>query len=240
MLTLFIRTIIIYIFMFAIMRLMGKRQLSDMQPFDLVVTLLIANLASAPLADPAVPLLYGVVTIIALFVLQRLVSHISLKSEKMRRLICGSPLVVIAKGVVREDVMRSANYTLNDLSEQLRDKDVFSISKVEYAILETNGSLSVLLKPQFQQPTVEDMSLSAKKASPALLIVTDGKLHRDALQAAGLEEKGFSRILSGMGISSAKDVLFASLDGEGMLQVQRKQKKNMDPECYFYDMDRSK
>lgn len=226
--------------MFAIMRLMGKRQLSDMQPFDLVVTLLIANLASSPLSDPAVPLLYGMVTIIALFALQRLVSHLSLKSEKFRSLICGSPLVVVAKGIVREDVMRSANYTLNDLSEQLRDKDVFSFSKVEYAILETNGSLSVLLKPQFQQPTIEDMGLAEKKAAPALLIITDGNLHSDALQAAGFEIKGFLNILSGMGISSVKEVLFASLDSEGMLQVQEKQKKHKEPKCYYYNVEAKK
>ncbi len=242
MLTLFVRTIIIYIFMFAIMRLMGKRQLSDMQPFDLVVTLLIANLASAPLSDPAVPLLYGVVTILALFVMQRLVSHLSLKSEKMRKVICGSPLVVIAKGIVREDVMRSANYTLNDLSEQLRDKDVFAFSKVEYAILETNGSLSVLLKSQFQQPTIEDMSLETSKARPALLIITDGKLHRDALEAAGLEERWLSGILSGMGFGSVGEVLFASLDGEGMLHVQGKQdrKKKTEPKCFFYQLEGTK
>ena len=110
MLTLFIRSIIIYIFMFAVIRLMGKRQLSDMQPFDLVVTLLIANLASVPTSDPSVPLVYGVVTILGLFIMQRLVAFISLKSEKMRKIICGDPLVVISKGLVREDVMKAANY----------------------------------------------------------------------------------------------------------------------------------
>ena len=167
--------------MFAVIRLMGKRQLSDMQPFDLVVTLLIANLASVPTSDPSVPLVYGVVTILGLFIMQRLVAFISLKSEKMRKIICGDPLVVISKGLVREDVMKAANYTLNDLAEQLRDKDVFSFSNVEYAILETNGSLSVLLKSQYQTPTMESLNLPLEKARPALLIVTDGKLHRDAL-----------------------------------------------------------
>lgn len=240
MLTLFIRTIIIYLFMFVIMRLMGKRQLSDMQPFDLVVTLLIANLASVPVSDPAVPLAYGVVTILGLFIMQRLVSHISLKSEKIRTVICGSPLVVIAKGVLREDVMRAANFTLNDLSEQLRDKGVFSFSDVEYAILETNGSLSVLLKPQNQPPTMESLNLPTDKARPALLLITDGKLHRDALGAAGIEEKYLSGILSGMGFSGCRDVLFASLDGSGMLHVQGKQRKNAEPEARFFKVNGGK
>lgn len=120
MLTLFIRTLLVYIFMFVVLRLMGKRQLSDMQPFDLAITLLIANLAALPMSDPAIPLLYGVVPIIAMFALHRLISFMSLKSEKLRKLVCGSPLVMISGGVVREDAMRAANYSLFDLAEQLR------------------------------------------------------------------------------------------------------------------------
>lgn len=237
MLTLFIRSIIIYIFMFAVIRLMGKRQLSDMQPFDLVVTLLIANLASVPTSDPSVPLVYGVVTILGLFIMQRLVAFISLKSEKMRKIICGDPLVVISKGLVREDVMKAANYTLNDLAEQLRDKDVFSFSNVEYAILETNGSLSVLLKSQYQTPTMESLNLPLEKARPALLIVTDGKLHRDALQRSGLDEVGFKRIIAGMGFPNIKEILFASLDGSGLLHVQAKLKRNKKTEFAFYKVE---
>ena len=118
MLTLFIRTLLVYIFMFVVLRLMGKRQLSDMQPFDLAITLLIANLAALPMSDPAIPLLYGVVPIIAMFALHRLISFMSLKSEKLRKLVCGSPLVMISGGVVREDAMRAANYSLFDLAEQ--------------------------------------------------------------------------------------------------------------------------
>ena len=135
--TLFIRTLIVYTLMFAVLRLMGKRQINEMQPFDLAVTLLIANLASIPMSEPAVPLFYGLVPIIGLFIVQRLVAHASLKSERIRRLVCGSPLTVIENGTVREDVMRSASYSLSDLTEQLRLKDVFSLSEVEYAILET-------------------------------------------------------------------------------------------------------
>ena len=167
MLTLFIRTLLVYIFMFVVLRLMGKRQLSDMQPFDLAITLLIANLAALPMSDPAIPLLYGVVPIIAMFALHRLISFMSLKSEKLRKLVCGSPLVMISGGVVREDAMRAANYSLFDLAEQLRMKDVFSISQVEYAILETDGGLSVLMKGPFQNPTNEGQKLESEKAMPS-------------------------------------------------------------------------
>lgn len=203
---------------------MGKRQLADMQPFDLAVTLLIADLAAVPVSDPSVPLLYGIIPIIGMFILQRLVSYAVLKSEGMRKLVCGNPLVIISGGLVREDVMHAANYTLNDLSEQLRVKNVFSFSKVEYAILETNGSLSVLLKGPFQQPTNEGLKLESECARPALLLITDGHLHLDVLEAVGLEEKGFMNILRGMGYKSVKECLFASLDADGMLQVQDKQR----------------
>lgn len=237
MLTLFIRTLILYLAMFVVMRLMGKRQLSDMQPFDLAVTLLIANLASEPVSDPSIPLLYGIIPIIALFILQRIVSFSSLKSEGIRRLICGNPLVIISNGMVREDVMRAANYTLNDLSEQLRIKDIFSFSQVEYAILETNGSLSVLPKGPFQQPTNEMLKLESDYARPALLLITDGKVHSDAVSAAGLDENGLMNILRGMGYNSFKQCLFASLDSTGMLQVQDKQRSSKKVNTHYYKLE---
>ena len=224
MLTLFIRTLLVYIFMFVVLRLMGKRQLSDMQPFDLAITLLIANLAALPMSDPAIPLLYGVVPIIAMFALHRLISFMSLKSEKLRKLVCGSPLVMISGGVVREDAMRAANYSLFDLAEQLRMKDVFSISQVEHAILETDGGLSVLLKGPFQTPTNEGLKLESEKAMPALLLICDGQVHPEAVRAAGLDEKGFYTLLKRFGIDRAEDCLFMSVDSGGIVHVQQKQK----------------
>lgn len=211
MLTLFIRTLLVYIFMFVVLRLMGKRQLSDMQPFDLAITLLIANLAALPMSDPAIPLLYGVVPIIAMFALHRLISFMSLKSEKLRKLVCGSPLVMISGGVVREDAMRAANYSLFDLAEQLRMKDVFSISQVEYAILETDGGLSVLLKGPFQTPTNEGLKLESEKAMPALLLICDGQVHPEAVRAAGLDEKGFYALLKRFGIDRPRTAFLCPL-----------------------------
>ncbi|MBQ7060573.1 MAG: DUF421 domain-containing protein, partial [Clostridia bacterium] len=109
--TLLVRTLVIYLLTFAVLRLMGKRQISDMQPFDLTVTLLIANLASLPMGDPGAPLLYGVIPILTLFILHRFVAWSSLKSEGLRRFVCGNPLIVIRKGVVQENVMRAASYS---------------------------------------------------------------------------------------------------------------------------------
>lgn len=227
--TLFVRAIIIYSMMFTVLRLMGKRQISDMQPFDLTNTLLIANLASLPMADPSIPLLHGVIPIIALFVVHLLVSKLSLASESVRTLVCGSPLIVIERGVLNEDVMRAANYNLTDLSEQLRLKDVFSISQVEYAILETNGSLSVLLAEQYQPATNEKLGVKTAAVRPDLLLVADGKPHKDALARAGIDEAKLEKELIKLGVDSVGDCLYASLDDRGTLHAQAKLKKTSKP-----------
>lgn len=228
MLTLFIRTLIVYFLMFAVLRLMGKRQISDMQPFDLAVTLLIANLASLPMADPAIPLLYGVIPILVLFLLHKTVARASLKSERIRRLVCGSPLVVIDNGVLCETVMRAANYNISDLVEQLRLKDVFSLSRVEYAILETNGSLSVVLKGEERPPSVGDLGLEPSEECIAELLIMDGKLHHRSLEKAGLSVDDLKKLLTKHGIEKVSDCFFALTDNDGMLRIQKKEKKGSD------------
>lgn len=237
--TLFIRTIVVYLLVFTVIRLMGKRQISDMQPFDLVITLLIADLAAVPISDAAIPLLYGVIPILALFILHRIVAYFALKSERIRSLVCGKPLVVIAKGQVMEDVMRAASYTLNDLIEQLRIKDVFSISQVEYAILETNGSLSVLMKSQFQQPTAGQLNVELVKAAPAYLLVMDGKMHDNALIEAGIDKRRLQKLLKDIGYRSEKDCLFVSMDSDGLLHIQGKQKANGSCKIDYVEVSKS-
>jgi Predicted membrane protein len=237
--TLFVRTLIVYLLMFAVLRLMGKRQINDMQPFDLAVTLLIANLASVPMGDPAVPLAYGVIPMLGMFIIHRLVSFASLKSEKLRKAVCGSPLVIISRGVVREDVMRAANYSLSDLTEQLRLKEIFSLASVEYAILETNGSLSVLLKGPFQTPTNEQLGLESEKAAPELMLVMDGKIHERELESVGLNARKLKEILKKMKIGTVKECFFASLDSSGMLHAQRRLGFGGSCEAHFMPIEKA-
>ncbi len=233
MFTLFIRTIVVYLLVFAVVRLMGKRQISDMQPFDLVITLLIADLASVPMSDSATPLLYGVIPILGLFILHRVVAHFALKSDRVRTLMCGKPLLIISQGIVVEDAMRAANYTLNDLTEQLRVKDVFSISKVEYAILETNGSLSVLLKGEHQQPDCKQLSLDAPSARPSVILVSDGRICDSALKDVGHTRDWLYTRLNRMGYRSERECLFVCLDDDGMLHAQDMQRPNKRAEAHF-------
>ncbi|MCR5610884.1 MAG: DUF421 domain-containing protein [Clostridiales bacterium] len=214
MFTLFIRTVIIYFTVFIVLRLMGKRQISDMQPFDLVITLLIADVASVPVSDSAIPLLYGIIPILCLFVLHRFLAHLSLKSNGIRTLVCGKPIIVIAKGVVQESALKAANYTLGDLTEQLRIKDVFSLSQVEYGILETNGSLSVL--PKAKQPEI-------RFVRPSALVLSDGKIMKKELNKMGYDERWLEGKLSALGIKSVKRCLFVFLEQDGMLHVQEKE-----------------
>ena len=142
MLTLFLRAVFLDLFVLLILRLTGKRQVSDLQPYDLLMTLIIADLASTAIADTDIPLLYSVVPILALYLVQQLLAKLSLKSSVLRRLICGTPQILILDGVLQEKVMRRTNYTVRDLLDSLRSKDIFSVDEVAYAILETNGTVS--------------------------------------------------------------------------------------------------
>ena len=221
MLILFIRSIFLYILVFAVIRLTGKRQLSDLQPFDLITTLLIADLASMPASDTGMPLAYGIVPILTLFLVQMGVAWLSMKWEGFRYVMCGRPLLMIAKGQVQENSLRDARYTLNDLMEQLRTAGTFSIADVEYAILETNGELSVLLKGPKQQVTYEAMSLEPPEAAPPFMVVQDGKVHKFALKQAGYDEKWLNSKLPAAGVKDAGQLLFAFVS-ENTLHMQVK------------------
>lgn len=221
MLILFARTAILYALIFLTIRLTGKRQISDLQPFDLIATLLVAELASEPAANTNVPLLYGVVPILTLFLLQRAVAYLALKSERARTAICGTPLILIRNGLLQLDAMRGARYTVNDLLEQLRSKDIFDFSDVSYAILETNGALSVLLKGEKQAPTCEALSLPPGTDKPPYVLILDGKLHPKALRQAGYEEGWLRTQLARLGDEKPDAYLFALLARDTLLVQTR-------------------
>lgn len=221
MVVLFARSALLYLIIFAVIRLSGKRQLSDLQPFDLVFTLLVADLAAGPAGDGSIPLLYGIVPILALFLIQQLFAYLSLKLEGFRHAVCGRPVILVAEGIVQEEAMRAARYTLNDLMEQLRVKDIFTLSEVEYAILETNGQLSVLQRAGSQPVSREDLGISAPRAELPCLLVQDGRLNRAALAQSGYDEAWLARRLKAAGIGSAEELLFALLAG-GELHLQGK------------------
>lgn len=220
MLILFLRACLLYLLVFAVLRLTGKRQVSDLQPFDLLITLMIADLASCAIADTNIPLVYSIVPIFALYLMQTFITYVCLKSASMRRVVCGNPVILVADGVLQEDSMRRSNYTIIDLMDQLRAKDVFDIGNVAYAILETNGSMSVLQRGEFQTPTLRDLGLPPEEAHLSHMLVLDGKLCMSTVRACGLTEAWVRDRLSGMGAGAVRNVFYLSLSPDGLLRAQ--------------------
>lgn len=155
MLNSFVRVSIIYVLVLVVMRLMGKREIGQMQPFELVIAIMIADLASVPMADTGIPIFNGIIPILTLLLFQLLISIINLKSVKLRAILCGKPRILIYRGRIDEKALQKEKITINELQERLRQTNIFSLGDVEYAILETNGQISVIQKQkeeiQFQK-----------------------------------------------------------------------------------------
>jgi len=162
MLIVLIRTLLLYAIVIVAMRLMGKRQIGQLQPFELVVTLLLSELAAIPMENPGIPLIYGLTPILTLLTAQVILSFISLKSERARSLICGTPNVLIENGKIMEHELQRLRYNLSDLLEQLRANNIPNVADVEFAILETSGQLSVVPKSQKRPVITEDLQLDTK------------------------------------------------------------------------------
>lgn len=194
MLTIISRAIILYFFVIVGLRLMGKRQIGEMQPGELVVTLLISEMAAIPLQDISQPVLLGVAAISTLVFLEVIVSMVVLKIPKLHRLISGSSRIIIKDGVLNQREMKNLRITISDLVELLRDRDVYDISTVAYAIMETNGSLNVLLKGTEQPATKKDVGKKSTDALP-LPIISDGVLMTDAMRELDLDKRDIDKII---------------------------------------------
>lgn len=224
MLVVFIRTLILYIIVIIAMRIMGKRQIGQLQPFELAVAIMISELASVPMQNTGIPLVNGIIPILTMLAAQILISFISLKSSKARDIICGNPSVLISGGKIIEQEFRRELYTLSDLLEQLRSKDIYNIADVEYAILETNGQLSVIPKASKKPVTPEDLSITGQYESPAIELIIDGDLVEKNLARANMDKNLLEIELKKLGINSIKDVFFACVGSDNKLFCQGKEK----------------
>ena len=186
LITTIIRTIILYAFITFAIRIMGKRQIGDMQPNELVITLLISEIAAIPLQDISQPILSGVVAIFMLIVLEIIMSVLSMKSITVRRFMNGKSAVIIKNGVIDQNVMKDVRMTVLDLVELLRGQNIFDISTVAFAVLEVNGNLSVLLKGGEQPVTAKDMGIKKEKQALPLPVISDGKILTDSLKALNI------------------------------------------------------
>lgn len=227
MITLILRSIIIYSIVLFAVRVMGKRQIGDMQPFELVATLIIADLACIPMSDVSIPIFYGLVPLLSLVVLHHALTLLNRKSVLMRKIFNGRPIIVISSGNLDYDALKSLNMTLNDLTEGLRCAGYFDISQIEYAIVETNGNISVLPKAQACPVTNGDMHINADESALNVILVNDGKLMEENLKYLALDEKYVKGIIAKQKTKQIKDVLILSTSKNGDVFYQEKGKDSI-------------
>ena len=222
MLILFIRTITLYLLVLVVMRLMGKRQIGQLQPFELVVTILIADLVAIPMQDRGFALINGVIPVLTLLIAQTTISYLALKSKKLRSIICGKPTIMVENGKIKWESFRENLYNLDDLQEQLRTKGFFDLQDVEFALLETNGSLSVLPKADRRPLTPADMKIDPGYEGLSLPLILDGEIQEENLEKAALAKEWLAGELAKFGITDLSRVIIASLDTKGRLLYQVK------------------
>ena len=176
MIIIFFRSIILYIVVLFVMRLMGKREIGQLQPFELAISIMISDLASSPMTEIGIPLIHGIIPILGLLMMHLLISFLNLKSQKIRELVCGKPAILIYRGKIDEDKLEKERFTLNELEEKLRSNSVMDLADVEYAILETSGDISVILKPDKRNLTPQDLNIMPEYEGISYDLVIDGKV----------------------------------------------------------------
>ena len=214
MLVTLVRTLIIFILLIVVMRLMGKRQIGEMQPFEFIVTLVIADLACIPMADTSIPLLYGVISVLTLFILHQVFSLLEQASDKIKGVISGKPSIVINKDGVNLKELRKNNMNIDDLIESMRNLGYFSLDELDYAIFESNGKLSAF----------ESKNKSGDTNSLPLLIVDSGKTVNRNLKILGCDEKDVISFITKNG-AKLKDVEVITIDGNGRTYFKIKNQK---------------
>ncbi len=190
-----LRTAILYLTLIASVRLMGKRQVGQMEPSEFVVTMLVANLASIPMEDPDLTLLHALVPTGVVVLFELLLSWLSVRSLGLRRTLCGKPVILIENGKIRQKDLRRNRITADELTGHLRLKDVLDLSTVQYAILETNGDLSVFLYPAHKPPTAKDQQIQVRRQALPVTIVEDGRLLEKNLPLVGKDRDWVRRVL---------------------------------------------
>ena len=223
MIVIFIRVIILYILVLITMRLMGKREIGQLQPFELVISIMIADLASVPMADTGIPLTSGIIPILGLLILQSIISYINLKSIRAREIICGKPRILIYRGKIDEKALKKEKFTINELEERLRGDNVFNIGDVEYAILETNGQISVIPKPDKRNTIPKDFNIIPEYEGIPYDLVIDGKIMENNLKAIGKDYRWLEKEVKKFKMRP-EDALIVTYDGGGQIFCQRKEK----------------
>ena len=221
--TMLYRTVIVYIIIFTLLRIMGKREVAQLSSFDLVVAIMMAEVSVLTIEDDTMPIYIGAIPLVTLFALEILVSRITIKNRKIRAIVEGKPTILIDRGRIKEYELKSVRINLNDLTSQLRQNNVQNISEVEYAVLEPSGQLSVIKKADKRTVTKEDMNIIPPRDALPVPIIMDGRIEYEHLSKHNLTEKWLQSELNKKGYSSPKEVFYASLDSDGSLYVSPKE-----------------
>lgn len=213
----YVRTIILYLILILVIRLMGKRQIGEMEASEFVVTMLVANLAAIPMQDGGIPLFSGLVPILTVLGVELVLSTLSLRSVRLRKLLCGKPVILIENGRILQENLRCTRVTLDELTGHLREKDVLDLRAVQYAILETNGNLSVFPYPAEKPASAKDAGIQARRQYLPLTIVSDGQLLKDNLAKAGKDEAWVEKVLRSHNADIAATWLLTVDGGDNIL-----------------------
>jgi len=220
----YIRTILLYLVLIAVVRLMGKRQIGQMEPSEFVVTMLVANLAAIPMQDGGIPLFSGFVPIVTVLGVELVLSALSMKNMTVRKILCGKPVILIENGNILQKNLKKTRITLDELTGHLREKDVLSLQSVQYAILETNGNLSVFPYPKEKPASAKEAGVQVEKQSLPITIVSDGELLKKNLQKSRKDLRWVEKQLKKRDATIAQTWLL-TVDGEDNVTFYRKEEK---------------
>ena len=227
MITAFMRTVILYFLITIGLRLVGKRQIGELEPAELVLTMMISDLASIPMQDFGIPLLAGVIPIVTLLSLSMLLSCLSLRNLRFQELLCGKPVLLIQNGQLRQDVMAKNRYTVEELLEELRGQGIFNIEDVKYAVLENSGHLSVLPWARTQPPSAEQLGMeSDEKGTFPTLLISDGRVLSRNFAACGRDQAWLMKTLRKRSIASPARVFLLTVDEAGNVLCVPKEEKS--------------
>lgn len=224
MLVTFFRAILLYIIVLIVMRLMGKREIGQLQPFELAISIMIADLASIPMTDTGVPISNGIIPILGLLVMHLVISVVNLKSIKAREIICGKPRILIYRGRIDEKALKKERFTINELEERLRGNNVVNLCDVEYAILETSGNITVIQKPEKRNTIPEDFNIVPDYEGISYDLVVDGKIMDENLKKLGKNYQWLKKQVEKFNIRP-EEALVVTIDAKGQIFCQEKEKE---------------
>lgn len=218
-----IRAVILYGLLAFSLRLMGKRQLGELQPSELVVTILISNIAAIPVEDSSVPMIMGIVPILTLVCIDVIMSGIMMKSTRIRKLMIGSPRIIVSEGKILQNEMKRLRYTIDDLTEAMREQSIFDITQIHYAIVETTGKINFMLKKDYQPAEKQDTQAGGSTRNPPSVIIRDGVVDKEQLQLLDLGEQWLKKILRENDLTE-KRVFVMTADSGGKYTIIEREK----------------